>query len=120
MLHVYNSICHLQALLNDILRVAEEQLDLEEGEEGSAAKKSKLSTLTLDHQRVLELFQRIAREWSEEGAEERRQSFGLLGGNTNAMRVTFIQQSLSTFLALDESELSTKACIFTIGEGVPS
>ena len=108
-------------MLNDILRVAEEQLDLEEEEgEGSAAKKSKLSTLTLDHQRVLELFQRIAREWSEEGAEERRQSFGLLGWTNNAMRVTFIQQSLSTFLALDESELSTKACIFTIGEGVPS
>ena len=65
-------------LLNDILRVAEDQLDLEEGEEGSVAKKSKLSTLTHDHLRVLELFRRIAREWSEEGAAERKQSFGLL------------------------------------------
>ena len=85
-------ISHLQALLNDILGVAEEQLDLEEGEEGSAAKKSKLSTLTLDHQRVLELFQRIAREWSEEGAEERRQSFGLLGGTTNAMSLLTLKK----------------------------
>ena len=66
-------------LLNDILRVAEDQLDLEEEKE---AKKSKLSTLTHDHQRVLELFRRIAREWSEEGAEERKQSFGLLGRNS--------------------------------------
>ena len=69
----------LQVLLNDILRVAEDQLDLEEDEEGGVAKKSKLSTLTHDHLRVLELFRRIAREWSEEGAAERKQSFGLLG-----------------------------------------
>lgn len=72
-------------MLNDILRVAEEQLDLEEdeGEEHVAKKKSKLSTLTHDHLRVLELFRSIAREWSEEGAAERKQSFGLLGRKCN-------------------------------------
>ena len=69
-------------LLNDILRVAEEQMDLDEDEE-HVAKKSKMSTLTHDHLRVLELFRRIAREWSEEGAAERKQSFGLLGRRRN-------------------------------------
>lgn len=73
-----------QVLLNDILRVAEEQMDLDEDEE-HVAKKSKMSTLTHDHLRVLELFRRIAREWSEEGAAERKQSFGLLVEELNSL-----------------------------------
>ena len=60
------------------MRAAEEQLELEED---VAERPAARSTLTQDHLRVLELLRCIAREWSAEGAAERKQSFGLLGGH---------------------------------------
>ena len=60
------------------MRAAEEQLELEED---AGKRPAALPTLTQDHLRVVELLRRIAREWSAEGAAERKQSFGLLGSN---------------------------------------